>query len=158
MPNTKANYAHTISEMKRINAENGFFFWEKSTIKFWGSHTHAAANRWGLFIESHDNFDRTAKLYTVRVFLPGGNIETIEPAAIAETYEHFNSIYAAKAFREKLTRAFDDAAKYYRENNVLSDIKSIHEIGLNTGVFEIKNNSGDTIQINTNNFDRFISG
>lgn len=158
MPNTKINYAHSIADMKRINAENGFYFWEKDTVKFWGSHTHTAANRWGLFIESHNNFDGTAKLYTVRMFLPGGNIETIEPAVIAETYEHFNSIYAAKAFRDMLTRAFDNAAKCYRENNVLSDIKSICETGLNTGVFDITNNHGDTIQINTNNFDRFISG
>ena len=154
----------TITEMKAINKEKGYCFFSKETIKFWNSRIHTAPNKYGLFIESHDNCDRTYKLYTVRMFLKHqGNIKTIEDAKTAQSYEHFRSLNDAKMFMHKLTLALNDACKCYRENAVLSDIQNVKEEGFRTGVYSIINTNGDSIEINTNaidaeNFNGFISG
>lgn len=149
----------TIAEMKAINAAKGYHFFDKESMRFWGSRIHAAPNKYGFFIESHDNFDRTRKLFTVRFFAEktGRVCDCIEPADIAATYEHFSTLTEARAFRDKLTNALDDAKKCYREKEVLTAIDEIMEEGFNSGIFKVK--SGDKyILINTNNFDRFICG
>ena len=148
----------TITEMKAINKEKGYHYFDRDSIKFWGSKVHTAPNKYRLFIESHDNFDRTKKLYTVRFFNVCGSISTIEDAKTAETYEHFESLEKAKTFLKNLTKALDNSCSCWRENNVISDIAEMHEKGLNSGIFIITNTKGETIEINTNNFDRFICG
>lgn len=148
----------TISEMKAINKEKGYYFFDKDSMKFWGSKIHTAPNKYRFFIESHDNFDRTKKLYTVRFFNVCGSIEIVEDAKTAETYEHFESLEKARTFLKKLTKALDNSRNCWRENNVLSDIAEIRKKGFNSGVFTIANTKGETIEINTNNFDRFICG
>lgn len=148
----------TIAEMKAINKAKGYHFFDKDSMRFWGSKVHTAPNKYRLFIESHDDFSRTKKLYTVRFFNVCGSIEIIEPANIAATYEHFESLESAKAFLEKLTKALDNSRDCWRENNVLSDIAEMREKGFRSGVYTIANSRGETIEINTNNFDRFICG
>ena len=148
----------TIAEMKAINKANGYHFFDRDTMRFWGSKVHTAPNKYRLFIESHDNFDRTEKLYRVCFFNVCGSIETIEPKTIAESYVHFASLDKARAFRDKLTKALDDSRDCWRENNVLSDIAEVREKGFRSGVFTIANSKGETIEINTNNFSRFICG
>lgn len=149
----------SITEMKAISKAKGKFYFTADTVKFWNSRIHTAPNKYGLFVESYDSFDRTYRLYAVRCFLPNtANIETIEPANIAATCEHFETLAKAKDFMHKLTIAFNEACKCYREKAVLTDIAEIIENGYNSGIFTIKNSEGDSIQINTNNFDRFICG
>lgn len=148
----------TIAEMKAINKAKGYHFFDKDSMRFWGSKVYTAPNKYRLFIESHDNFDRTKKLYTVRFFNVCGSIEIIEPANIAETYEHFESLENAKDFLKKLTKALDNSRECWRENNVLSDIAEMREKGFRSGVYVISNTKGEAIEINTNNFDRFICG
>ena len=148
----------TIAEMKAINKAKGYHFFDKDSMRFWGSKVRTAPNKYRLFIESHDNFDRTKKLYTVRFFNVCGSIKIIEPANIAETYEHFESLENAKDFLKKLTKALDNSRECWRENNVLSDIAEMREKGFRSGVFTVANTKGETIEINTNNFARFICG
>ena len=149
----------SITEMKAISKAKGKFYFTADTVKFWNSRVHTAPNKYGLFVESYDSFDRSYRLYAVRCFTPNNaDIETIEPANIAKTYEHFETLTAAKNFMHKLTIAFNAACKCYREKEVLTDITEIIEEGCNTGIYKISNSEGDSIQINTNNFDRFISG
>lgn len=148
----------TITEMKAINKEKGYHFFDRDSMRFWGSKVHTAPNKYRLFIESHDNFDRTKKLYTVRFFNVCGSIEIVEDAKTAETYEHFESLEKAKLFLQKLTKALDNSRDCWRENNVLSDIVEIREEGFRSGVFTIANTKGETIEINTNNFASFICG
>lgn len=149
----------SIEEMKATAKAKGKYFFNPETVDFWNSRIHTAPNKYGLFVESYDSFDRTYKLYTVRCFIPStADIETIEPAEIAKTYEHFDTLRSAKNFMHKLTIALNEAAKCYRENEVLKDITEIIENGYHSGVYTIRNSNGESIQINTNNFDRFISG
>lgn len=150
----------TITEMKQRNKIAGGHFFDRESMKFWGAKIHTAPNKYGFFLESHDSFDRSKKLYTIRVFLPSGHIgtELIEPADIANTYEHFPTLEAAKEFMKKVTAAMDNAAKCYRENTVFSDIIDIEEEGYNSGVYNVYNRAGEYVQINVNNFDRFICG
>lgn len=149
----------TITEMKNISLAKGKLYFSPDTVKFWNSKVHTAPNKYGLFIESYDSFNREYKLFAVRCFIPDtAYIETIEPSEIAKTSEHFLTLTDAKNFMRKLTLAFNESAKCYREKEVLTDITSITENGYNTGIFTLGNSKGDTIQINTNNFDRFICG
>ena len=82
----------------------------------------------------------------------------VEPAEIGRSYEHFCSYNDAKQFRHKLTIALNGAAKNFREGKVLNNLYSIEEEGLHTGIYILSDNEGDSIKINTNNFDRFICG
>lgn len=149
----------SINEMKATAEAKGKFYFAPDTVAFWGSRIHTAPNRYNLFVESYDNFDRTRKLYAVRHFSEAtGDLETIEPAEIGQTYEHFPTLAAAKAFMHRLTIALNAAAKCYREKAVLTDISEVTEDGLNSGIYNITNAAGDSIQINTNNFERFICG
>ena len=44
----------TIAEMKRLNKENGYCYFSKETMKFWGSKVISTYSN-GLFIESLTN-------------------------------------------------------------------------------------------------------
>lgn len=151
------NMIMSLAAMKESAARVGSHYFEPDTIKFWGAKVHDTANRYGLFVESIDDFSRTKKLYCVKMWLDG-YAYTVEPHEIGETYEHFATLKGARKFRDKLTKALDSAAECYRENAVISDICEIYENGCNSGVYTLKNSAGDTIEINTNNFDRFICG
>lgn len=148
----------TISDMKRINKEKGYCYFSPDTIRFMGAKIITAPNRFGIFVDSYDNFDRTKKLYKVCIFSAiSGKIYDVEPAKIAETYEHFPTKADALRFREKLTAAFAESCKCFREKEVLTAIEDIKEEGLNSGIFTIR--SGEkAIEINTNDFNRFICG
>lgn len=148
----------TITEMKAKSASNGYHFFDRDTMRFWGSKIHTAPNKYGLFIESHDNFDRTRKLYRVCIFTGKCTVETIEDSEIANTYEHFSTIGEAREFLRQLTKAFDEACTCYREKSVLTDIYDVIEEGCNTGIFKIIGNNTEEVKINTNNFARFICG
>lgn len=154
MPNLK----RSLAEMERICAQRGSFYFEPDTVRFWGAKVHDSANRWGLFVESYDSFNREYKLYAVKFFSPDGLITVVEPASVGKTYEHFKTLEEARAFRIKLSEALDEAAKCYRENRVLTSLSKLYEDGLHTGIYKLSNDEDDSIMINTNNFDRFICG
>lgn len=150
-------YNLTITEMKDICKKNGSYYFAADTVRFWKSKVHSAPNRWGLFIQSHRSFDDKKRLYCVKSFF-NGEIETIEPREIGVTSEHFSTLAEARAFREKLSKALDAACSCYREKSVLGDIVDMRETGYNSGVYTLVNGNGESIEINTNNFDRFICG
>lgn len=148
----------TRADMVNICEKSGSHYLDKDSIKFFGAKIHDYPNKYRLFIESINNFDSTKRLYMVRFFDYNGQVETIEPSDIAATYEHFSTLKEARAFRHKLVLALNAAAKCYRENAVLTNLIACREKGFNSGVYTLKNGYGDTIEINTNNFDRFICG
>lgn len=153
-----ANLKISAAEMKARCRQYGSHYLDPDTISFWGSKTIDTPNIWGLFVESYDNFDRTKKLYAVKFFAPNARVTAIEPAEIGETYEHFPTLATARRFRDRLTRALTEATECYRENEVLKSLKEIEEEGLNTGIYVLRNEQGDYIKVNVNNFDRFICG
>ena len=153
-----SNLKRSLAEMKAICNQRGSLYFDPDTVKFWGATVHDPANRWGLFVESFDSFNREYKLYAVKFFSPTGFITTIEPADIERTYEHFKTLEDAMSFRDKLSAALDEAAKSYRENVVLSSLTKVYEDGLCSGIYVLRNDNDDSIMINTNNLSRFVCG
>ena len=66
----------TISEVKSIVRSNGYHFFDKDTMKYWGSRIETSVFKNGCFVTSEDNYDKTERLYTVRRF-NGTSINTI---------------------------------------------------------------------------------
>lgn len=144
--------------MRAVCECNGSYYFEPETIKFFNSRVHFPANRWGLFVESFDSFNRQYRLYTVKFFSPYGKVTTIEPSEQSNTYEHFLTLEEAVLFRIKLTDALDEASKQPREGEVLKSLEKVVEEGFHSGIYELINACGKSIKINTNDFDRFICG
>ena len=66
----------TISEVKSIDKSNGGHFFDKDTMKFWGTRIETSVFKNGCFVTSEDNYNKTKRLYTVRRF-NGKSIDTI---------------------------------------------------------------------------------
>ena len=153
-----ADLSKTYEEMVSLCSRRGSHYFTPETIRFWGGKVHDSANKWGLFIESFDNFDRTRKLFAVKFIGPDGYITSVEPAEQGKTYEHFATYEDAKAFRHKMTIALNKAAKSFRESKVLETLCTIEEEELHTGIYILTNATGESIKVNTNDFERFICG
>lgn len=67
----------TITEMKEINQEKGYYFFERDTMRFFRSKIETAANDAGIFVTSEQPPDGARK-YTLRLFDHiTGNVETV---------------------------------------------------------------------------------
>ena len=68
----------TITEMKRLNKENGGCYFSKETMRYWGARVVATYNN-GLFIESlTDSVRENATVYKVSMIFSNGDICTID--------------------------------------------------------------------------------
>ena len=65
-----------ISEVKAIVKSNGYHFFDKDTMKYWGICIETSVFKNGCFVISGNNYDGTKRLYTVRRF-NGKSIDTI---------------------------------------------------------------------------------
>ena len=86
---------YTITEMKELNKSKGYHFFDKNTMKVWGSVIHGTYVN-GLFIDSIDNFDRTKRVYKVRIFTENYNVCDLED---------FTSLEMAKDYVKTLNKA-----------------------------------------------------
>lgn len=148
----------SVAQMKAICECHGSYYFERDTVSFFNSIMHFPANRWGLFLESYDSFNRQYRLYAVKFFSPCGCITTVEPSERSNTYEHFPTIEDANTFRHQLSDALDEALKSPREGEVLKSLENVEEEGFHTGIYILTNDCGESIKINTNDFSRFICG
>lgn len=89
-----------ISEVKSIVTANGGHFFDKDTMKFWGTRIETGAFKNGCFVTSEYNYDGTKRLYTVRGF-NGKSIDTIGELQQYKTKESARE--AARAYRSHLT-------------------------------------------------------
>ena len=76
----------TISEVKSIDKSNGGHFFDKDTMKFWGTRIETSVFKNGCFVTSEDNYNKTKRLYTVRRF-NGKSIDTIGDSQQYKTKE-----------------------------------------------------------------------
>ena len=68
----------TITEMKRLNKKNGYCYFDKDIMKYWGSKVVATYNN-GLFIESlTDSVVEDGVAYKVGIMMSNGDVCTIE--------------------------------------------------------------------------------
>lgn len=83
----------TITDIKKINAEKGFFFFSKKNMRLFKSKIESGLYKNNCFITSECNFDGTKRFYTVRKFNPeSGSIETIGE------FQQFKTIDSAREF------------------------------------------------------------
>ena len=68
----------TITEMKNLNKDNGYCYFSKESMSFWGAKVIATYNN-GLFIESlTDSVVEGGVAYKVSIMMPNGAICTID--------------------------------------------------------------------------------
>lgn len=65
-----------ISEVKAITQSNGYHFFDKNTMNYWGTRIETSVFANGCYVTSEDDFSKTKRLYTVRRF-NGKSIDTI---------------------------------------------------------------------------------
>lgn len=58
----------TIAEMKRDSAAHGKHTFERDTMKFWGAQILTNPDKYGIYLESIDNFSREKKIYCVKAY------------------------------------------------------------------------------------------
>lgn len=69
--------ARNMSEVRFLNAEAGFHFFDKSTMRFFKSRVESALSKRNLFITS-EQAQGCARRYTVRQYIPStGDIKTV---------------------------------------------------------------------------------
>ena len=85
-----------ISEVKAIVKSNGGHFFDKGTMKCWGTRIETSVFKNGCFVTSEDNYNKTKRLYTVRRF-NGKSIDTIGDFQQYKTKESARE--AARAYR-----------------------------------------------------------
>lgn len=85
---------NTIREIKRHNADNGYFFFERDTMRFFRSRIapgvyHAEGNA-NLFITSEQFSSDALRRYTIRQIADDGDIHTVGE------FQHYPTLRAAR--------------------------------------------------------------
>ena len=126
----------TITEMKRLNKENGYCYFSKETMKFWGAKVVATYNN-GLFIEAlTDSVVADGVAYKVGIMMPTGNICTIDKD---NNDSFFYSLEDAKARVKNLNKTFRNLGA--RELETLNNLDYVYGVDKdNCLVFESSKN------------------
>ena len=113
----------TITEMKRLNKENGYCYFSKETMKYWGARVVATYNN-GLFIESlTDSVVEDATVYKVGIMMPTGNICTIDKD---NNDSFFYSLESAKTRVKNLNTTFKHLG--VRELETLNNLDYVYSV------------------------------
>ena len=113
----------TITEMKNLNKENGYCYFSKETMKFWGSKVISTYSN-GLFIESlTDSVVEDATVYKVGIMMPTGNICTIDKNH-EETF--FSTLESARARVKNLNKTFRNLGA--RELETLNNLDYVYSV------------------------------
>ena len=86
----------TISEVKSIVTANGGHFFDKDTMKFWGTRIETGVIKNVCFVTSENSYDGTKRFYTIRRF-NGKSIDTIGEFQQYKTKESARE--AARAYK-----------------------------------------------------------
>ena len=93
----------SIAEMKRLNKENGYCYFSKETMKYWGAKVISTYNN-GLFIESlTDSVVEDGVAYKVGIIFNNGDICTIDKN---NNDSFFYSLEDARARVKNLNKTF----------------------------------------------------
>ena len=113
----------SIAEMKRLNKENGYHYFSKETMKFWGSKVVATYNN-GLFIESlTDSVLEGATSYKVGIIFNNGDICTIDKD---NKNIFFSTLEGARTRVKTLNRTFKNLGA--RELETLNNLNYVYSI------------------------------
>lgn len=116
----------TITEMKRLNKENGGCYFSKETMRFWGSRVISTYNN-GLFIESlTDSVLEGATSYKVGIIFNNGDICTIDKD---NKNIFFSTLEDARTRVKTLNKTFKNLGA--RELETLNDLNYVYSIDEN---------------------------
>ena len=111
----------SITEMKRLNKENGYCYFSKETMKYWGSKVIATYNN-GLFIEAlTDSVVEDATVYKVGIMMPNGDVCTIDKN---NNDSFFYSLEDARARVKNLNKTFKNLGA--RELETLNNLDYVY--------------------------------
>lgn len=116
----------TIVEMKRLNKENGYCYFSKETMRFWGARVVATYNN-GLFIESlTDSVVEDATVYKVSIMFNNGDICTIDKD---NNDFFFYSLEDARVRVKNLNKTFKSLGA--RELETLNNLDYVYSVDKN---------------------------
>jgi len=90
----------TIADVKRINADAGYYFFSKETMRFFGTRVVSSLYQNNTFITSdYTGFERNSRKFTVRVFNENtGEVKTANFSDGKSTFNAFARIEDAREF------------------------------------------------------------
>ena len=116
----------TITEMKRLNEENGGCYFSKKTMKYWGARVVATYNN-GLFIEAlTDSVVEDGVAYKVGIMMSTGDICTIDKNH-EETF--FSTLEGARTRVKSLNKTFKNLGA--RELETLDNLDFVYGVDEN---------------------------
>ena len=116
----------SITEMKRLNKENGYCYFSKETMKFWGSRVISTYDN-GLFIESlTDSVIEDATLYKVGIMMSNGDVCTIDKD---NDYSFFSTLEDARIRVKTLNKTFKSLGN--RELETLNNLDYVYSVDEN---------------------------
>ena len=126
----------TITEMKNLNKDNGYCYFSKETMRFWGSKVVATYNN-GLFIESlTDSVVEGGVAYKVGIIFSNGSICTIDKD---NNDSFFYSLEEARARVHNLNKTFKNLGA--RELETLNNLDYVYSVDKDNCItFESKKN------------------
>lgn len=126
----------TITEMKNLNKDNGYCYFSKETMKYWGSRVVATYNN-GLFIESlTDSVVEGGVAYKVGIMMPNGDVCTIDKD---NNDSFFYSLEEARARVHNLNKTFKNLGA--RELETLNNLDYVYSVDKNNCItFESNQN------------------
>ena len=113
----------SITEMKNLNKENGYCYFSKETMSFWGSRVVATYNN-GLFIEAlTDSVVEDATVYKVGIIFSNGDVCTIDKNH-EETF--FSTLESARSRVKNLNTTFKNLGA--RELETLNNLDYVYSV------------------------------
>ena len=127
----------TITEMKNLNKENGYCYFSKESMRFWGARVVATYNN-GLFIESlTDSVVEGGVAYKVSIMMPNGDVCTIDKDS---NDSFFYSLEDARARVHILNKTFKNLGA--RELETLNALDYVYGVNKdNCLIFESSKNA-----------------
>ena len=113
----------TITEMKNLNKENGYCYFSKESMRFWGARVVATYNN-GLFIEAlRDSVVEGSVAYKVSIMMPNGDVCTIDKDS---NDSFFYSLEEARARVLNLNKTFKNLGA--RELETLNNLDYVYSV------------------------------
>ena len=113
----------TITEMKNLNKDNGYYYFSKESMSFWGAKVIATYNN-GLFIESlTDSVVEGGVAYKVGIMMPNGVVCTIDKNRDCFFY---STLEEARARVHNLNKTFKNLGA--RELETLNNLDYVYSV------------------------------
>ena len=117
-----------MNDVIRHNKKVGQHFFDKETMKYWGSRVETELFPNNTFVTSEDTYDRNGRLYTVRMYDPNtGRIKTLnsfqefDNLRDAENFaKNYSGVKSSRKVQRKVMASENDVYNVF--NGYLSDL------------------------------------